>query len=393
MAIPEELKKNYYRTIAVKRIKNKEFVGSSPPSVFVSHYGYPKVEISPVSPTELIHNAGIYDTPEEWFGVPEEKILTMRHSLVHAVKKIQISEAKNPSYELTSLQEIAMSKNAVDVDVKLLKNPTPEIRFSDVLAPIGPKALLKKFQFEKNPKISKKVDYISSDTDLKSSNAMLELYDSGLNVSNIYKILSTGALGIKKNRKLVPTRWSITATDDTLSKNLVNEKIKFYSQIDEIQLFQSNYLDNRFFVILFPDAWQYEMLECWLAFDAVDKSKPPKIIQDFEGYGGRKNYASNITGAYYSARLGVAEYLEEQKKQAAVLVLREIGSDYKVPMGVWQIRENVRNAMQEKPMTFFDSKLLWKFLSQKLEVNIKYYKKLSKVVDSIVNQKKLSDWN
>ncbi len=393
MGIPEELKKNYYRTIAVKRIKNKEFVGSSPPSVFVSHHGYPKVEISPVSPTEILQNAKFYDSPEKWFNVPMEEIISMRHSLVHSVKHIEVIQAKDPSYELISLQEIAMAKDAVNIDVELYKDPSPEIKFSNILAPIGPKAPMKKFSFEDNPKISEKVDYLVSDTDAKSTDSMLELYKSGLPVSNIYKILSTGALGIKKNRRLVPTKWSITATDDTISKNIINEKIKYNQQISEIQLFESNYLDNRFFIILIPGAWQYEMLECWLAYSYKDKTKTPEIIQDFEPYTGRKKYASNITGAYYSGRLGVVEYLEKKQKQAAVLLLREIGQNYNTPMGVWQIRENTRNAMKEKPLTFFDIKLLWEYLSKKMEIPVKYYKKISKVFDSTQNQKKLSDWN
>jgi hypothetical protein len=37
--------------------------------------------------------------------------------------------------------------------------------------------------------------------------------------------LSIGVLGLKKDKKLVPTRWAITATDDILAKKLL-EKVK-----------------------------------------------------------------------------------------------------------------------------------------------------------------------
>jgi hypothetical protein len=75
---------------------------------------------------------------------------------------------------------------------------------------------------------------------------------------------------------------------------------------------------------------------------------------DFEDYTGRKDYAENVGGAYYSARLAVLEYLKNIKKQASVLVYREIGSEYSIPLGVWVIRESVRNAMKNKSKNFED---------------------------------------
>ena len=42
--------------------------------------------------------------------------------------------------------------------------------------------------------------------------------------------------------------------------------------------------------------------------------------------------------------------LERKKIQAGVLVLREIRPEYAVPVGVWQIREGIREAMKQKPI-------------------------------------------
>jgi len=56
-----------------------------------------------------------------------------------------------------------------------------------------------------------------------------------------------------------------------------------------------------------------------------------------------------IAGAYFAAKLGVAEYLVKKKIQSAVLVLREIRPEYAVPVGVWQIREAIRAAMKKEP--------------------------------------------
>ena len=51
-----------------------------------------------------------------------------------------------------------------------------------------------------------------------ASVALSELYSAGIGVDHISRMLSLGLLG--KKRKLVPTRWSITASDELIAKEL-----------------------------------------------------------------------------------------------------------------------------------------------------------------------------
>ena len=83
------------------------------------------------------------------------------------------------------------------------------------------------------PKVSKKVDYLTSDYDVKVVDAIKELYQSKTKVDHLQKLLSIGLLGKKIRRRMVPTRWSITATDDTVSKQQL-EKIKRKKKIIKI---------------------------------------------------------------------------------------------------------------------------------------------------------------
>jgi hypothetical protein len=145
-----------------------------------------------------------------------------------------------------------------------------------------------------------------------------------------------------KKRKLVPTRWSITATDDIISKSLVSE-ILDYQLIDCCKVFLFNHLGNMFSIILFPHRWLFEMEEAW-----YDEQGQIGFGTDFEDSRGIDHYPT-IAGAYFAAKLGVAEYLSKNKIQAAVLVLREIRPDYAIPVGVWQVREGIRSAMRQKP--------------------------------------------
>ena len=73
-------------------------------------------------------------------------------------------------------------------------------------------------RLQENPIVRQKVEYLVNDTDVKSTAAMQELDKANIQTSSIIKLLSAGLLGKKANRKLVPTRWSITAVDDSLSK-------------------------------------------------------------------------------------------------------------------------------------------------------------------------------
>ena len=72
--------------------------------------------------------------------------------------------------------------------------------------------------------------------------------------------MTAGLLG--RRRKFVPTRWAITAVDDTLSTQLEKE-IARYPPIEEICLFTAELFDNRIVCILLPGDWKYEMIEIW----------------------------------------------------------------------------------------------------------------------------------
>jgi hypothetical protein len=83
-----------------------------------------------------------------------------------------------------------------------------------------------------------------------------------------------------------------------------------------------------------------------------------KVFSDHEGPRGRRNYASRITGAYYAARLSIAEHLRKIGRNAGITVIRWITNEYWAPLGVWVIRESVKRAMEGKPMVFEDRKSL-----------------------------------
>ena len=309
--------------------------GSSPPSVFVGSYGYPKVGVGPMLPP--VHgDTTLLDNPEQWIGKSLEEIVNFRLSLVRGIQKLSVENTEGRFIE--NLHEVAMSSRPIDSDLQFHKTTFPVTTIDGENPPFGPIGDIKSAKFSSG-RTEKSIERVYYDHDLKAQDAVLTLYNNGIEISKIQKCFSVGMLG--KKRKLVPTKWSITATDDIISKSLVSKILEF-DLIDSCRVFSYDHLGNMFSVILFPHRWIFEMLEAWhdgnnigFGFDS----------EDARGIG----HPPAIAGAYFAAKLGVAEYLTEKKVQAAVLVLREIKSEYAVPVGVWQIREAIRTAMKKEP--------------------------------------------
>jgi len=386
------LEKNSKQTKIVSTIKDNNFFGASPPGFFVSWQNYPKVAVAPLSalPDEI---SDISDSPEQWYGIDQEKIISFRESLLRSYKSMPVSLVSNPNYELLDLQELAMAEKNFEVQVNLSSKPKSETKFDSFSAPMGPSAKLDKINLIENPKVPKKLDYFTSDTAVRSNTALIELFEDGFPVSTLAKVLSSGALGVKKNRKIVPTRWSITAVDSNLSKYFIKEKISQNKIIDSFQLFHSNYLDNDFWVMLMPYPWSFEQIEVWLPGGIWTQGATEyNIVADHELGGGLKGYPTETEGAYFASRLAITEYLVKNKLSCAAIIFREIGQNYAVPLGVWQIRENVRAALKEKALEFSSMDLALGFLSKKLKVPIAKYKKKSELIKHFKTQHRLSEW-
>ncbi|MEM4662924.1 MAG: Nre family DNA repair protein [Candidatus Diapherotrites archaeon] len=383
---------SYSAKTKLKKYFDKEMEGASPTSVFVSWQDYPKVTVGALA-TANEGDVAFYDIPEQWYGISAERIVEMRSSLLMAAQRFNVNSASSPNQTLQKIQELTMSSSDVEVSVELEKLPEPKLSFCGYFGPMGPKAPMKKIELAANPKIDRKVEYITNDTDAATKDALIELYESGYRVSFLQKLLSMGLLGQGNRRKIVPTRWAITAVDSTVSEQLIEEGVKQHPLIDFYELYHSCYLENDFWVLMIPNTWAFEQLECWLPGNVwTQEERTPQIIHDHEFYNGRKNYAENVEGAYYAARLAVAEHLTKRKRQAACIVFREISEKYAVPLGVWQIRENVRFALKQRPLCFESLDKALELLAKKLRVSINSYIMSSEIIKYLKKQKKITEW-
>jgi hypothetical protein len=339
-----------------KRFASSTISGASPPSVFVGQYGYPKVSIGPMVPPDIHGNtSSILDSPEKWVGKTLQEILNYRLSLVRGLNSIKIDDLENKF--ILSLQELTMSSKPAESEVNfhkipifhqssLLSNQNNDL--NQEFTPFGPQAELKFFKLSSSTSTNKKIDNLYSDNTIKATGAVVDLYSNGIEISQINKVLSLGMLGRKNKRHLVPTRWSISATDDIISSYLV-KKIELYQPIDKFEVIKYNHFYNYYSIIFIPsDVWSFEMVEAWYDQNNVNKFF---LESDYEDATGLDHYP-RIAGAYFAAKLGVLEYLTSSKKRkCSVLVFREIRPEYLVPLGVWQIREGIRDALRIKQTT------------------------------------------
>ena len=385
--IRKRLEDNWIQFLSTNSAKlaSETLSGATPPSVFIGRYGYPKVKVGPMVPP-FHGDTTILDKPEMWLGKSLEDIVNYRLSLVRGVSDINIHATSGRYIE--SLQELAMASKSAESEVLFEKRPIADVEHEKDLgesAPFGPIAPLKSFKTA-SLSIDKRLENVYYDKDLHAAEAVVDLYQEGVEVSRIHRVLSVGMLGLQKNRRLVPTRWSISATDDIISVSLIKSLV-VYPQIDYYEVYKYSHLGNYYSVILIPDdTWSFEMKEVWF-----DKNGNLGMGMDFEDARGLDHYPS-IAGAYFAARLGIAEYLSKRRRKAAALALREIHPDYVMPVGVWQIREGIREALKKEKKQFESFQTALTFACLSLSTSSKEWIRGSKILQLYKEQKRITDF-
>lgn len=343
------------------------------PSVFVGAHGYPKVAGGPL----LI---GESDNPEVWV----EKAYTIEDIVGVRSRTIRGNSA-GASRGADAMQEIALSATPLDVEVAFTRPVAFDLRFDGTIAPVGLSGDMRKIDVLDNAKTPRPVDRAVSDTDLKASDAVWDLYQDGVGVHQVSQLLSAGLLG--RQRKVVPTRWSITAVDDMLGK-AGKAAVSRNSALDEYLVFTGTLHGNTIVCILTPGDFRYEMIEHWQA-GSMWGGTTGAVMTDGESRKGKSGY-SPIAGAYYSARLAVLDYLRTAGRSARAIVIRSVAGSYWAPLGTWVIREAARHAMAQPPAAFEDLSGAKRFATAILGNNT--WERHSTLLREIETQKSLFDF-
>ena len=362
-----------------------DLTGASPPSVFVGESGYPKVLAGPLVPPVRSDEAMYMERPDHWLTKTIDEILSLRFSLVRTKKYIPVTAASDPTRDLAETQTLALSDSPLVSEATLLKRPQFTSVFSDVTLPIGPSAPLRTFKIDDNPKVPKVIDRVTSDTDLKAVTGVKDLFDGGIRLEHITRLLSVGTIGQKKKRRLVPTKWSITATDDIVGKQLHKEVLR-NPWINDFRVSIDHALGNTVALLFLPSGWQFEAMESWLG------GLRPPIISDHEWFKGRKDYAKDVVGAYYATRLPALEYLANIRRQAGVIVFMEIDPQQWIPLGVWRFREIAKRALETTMESFGSLEEALNYIAPNLRIPMNRWLETSRIYTAFQSQTKLTDF-
>ncbi|MCF0226699.1 MAG: hypothetical protein HUK28_05240 [Methanobrevibacter sp.] len=370
--------KKLTENIQMKSVKvGKDLEGSTPPSVFIGRWSYPKVYAGPM----MVGQSGdtyIMDSPESWLeeNKTQDEIINYRMNLVRGKQLIKIDDLENPFIE--KLQDISLASKSIDSEAQFKKRPRGSVLSEDSM-PHGPSAAIEKFDIEA-VKWDRQLEKTFYDTDLKATEAVVNLHDKEVPFSAMQKAFSVGAIGTKNKRKLVPTRWSITACDSTLADEFLKEVRKF-EQIDTYRVYEYGSLKNYYTIILTPTEWQYEWYEAFIKL----LGKEELLFTDYEKNSGKKEY-STVGGCFYTCKMTVLDALRKERKQAGLIVLREAYEGY-VPLGVFNVRENIKAAMELPYKEFETLKEALAYCGSKLLLPVSKYVKAGKLLNEMLHTK------
>jgi hypothetical protein len=307
--------------------RGTSYMGSAP-SAFVGSAGYPAVSAGPL----MVNDP---DIPPLWMaqGLSIDDIVGIRARTIRGTSR--------PEAVSDQIQEIALSSRPLDIEAAFERPVSFDLRFDGTVTPVGLSGSIRKLDVLDNARVERVVDRVTSDSDITATEACVTLGSEGVDVYQIAQLMSTGLLG--RQRRIVPTRWSITAVDDTVGTGL-KKRIARFQPASEVEFFAATAYGNTMAVILVPGDWKFEMIEIW-GKHSLWSGEEETIVQDIEGQ--KRSGYSPIGGAYYAARLAVAEHLARTGRTARVVVVRYAGSDYWAPLGSWVIREVTRKAMNQ----------------------------------------------
>jgi len=326
--------------LEIRMLAKRELTGYSE-WLLVGEYGYPRVRFGPLSAV----NSLPWD-PERWAEKRFDfsQILSLRMRSLYPFQRRIIDQP--PSIE-DPIGESVLSSKPVEIELVLKRDPKIQLRFDADIPPFGGSAPLGRLELGENPKIPRRVESIIVDR-VKASYAVSYLREHGVSIYYLQKIFSAGFLGVTERRRIVPTRWGITAVDSIIGNSIL-PRIKYSPSFPQAYVYHWEYLGNKYYILIIPnDYWAMEMFEIWLPNSVWVRSVGrPVVIAIHESHDGKP---SKLDGGYYAIRTSVLEWLRRNNRIAAILAIRIITPQYIAPVGNWQIRESIRLALNSKPL-------------------------------------------
>ncbi len=368
----------------------KDVEGDTPPSLIVGEAGYPNVNVMyQVPPGSYGLSSRQHDDPKGWFErrVKLDTIIELRSKLVAGTIRARVDKPWT-LYE-REISVAAVSEKPVTSELRLARQPIPRLVFDGLTAPRGPSAPASMLRVTSNPKPPKPLEKLFFD-DAPAAEAVVEAFSRNVDIYTIIRGFSAGLLGRLRSRRLVPTRWAITAVDSILG-NWLRTMLEKLREPPEIQVYKGYYLGNRFVIIVAPGGPKVSMIEVWHPSTPWVARGGPIAIEVSERPSGNP---SAMDGGFMAARFAVYRALYEKGVRGRVIVIREILPEYYAPVGNWHIRETVYAALKSRPLLrTSDIRDVLDFVARNLEAKSnEIRRRISAKVRELVAQRRLDEW-
>lgn len=359
--------------LSLKPTKEIEGYGSAP---IVGEKNYPYLSTHNISNSNK--DSSFFNTSKIVKKDYDEVISLKARNILGSTEKTYVKKVNERISD--EIRNIYKSKKPIEFSSEFEK----ELKFDRILVNkvsgvMGSRNPLLTLKANENTSTSSQIEKYISD-DLKAKDAIIDLYEKGVNEHQIINLLALGSFGIDMNKKLVPTKWAITAYDQTIEKHLFT-KLRNLSPIEKYEIYHHKDKENEFVILLIPDTFTGEVIE---AFST-------NIEKDYIDHQNRLDKKEPETaGGFYATKIAIFESLLKRKRQAAFISVRVIG-DYDVPLGVVFVRESVREAMKKPIFESSDEKEIFDFLQEKY-LKHSILTKNSKVLKERRKQRKLNEF-
>jgi len=330
-------------------VSSRELASSSPPSGVVGEHGYPKVRVYVGVGAERSIDVKFLEDPPRWWerSLTLEDVIKLRSEMINIINEGRYHVKDVDKLYSREISLIQVSDRPVDCEVRVDKVLDRNIMFDLKLLPLSMR-VIGSIRVSTNPHIDHRIEKIIHDHDLKARDAIIELYRNGVDIYSIQRALSFGLLGTRRFRKIVPTRWAITAVDRTVTRYL-REEVKKFSEVPEFELYQIEYMNNRFTVIVLPGDIKIRWIEFWYPRAGMEHrdNRPVlslEIVEDLKGE------VDTMDGGFEAARMGILESLYKRRRKGKIIMIREILPNYYVGVGNWHIREDMRRIFELRPI-------------------------------------------
>ncbi len=326
-----------------------ELNSASPPSGVVGEHGYPKVRIYVGVGTHSGIDVKFLEDPPQWWDrkLRLEDIIKLRSEMVNIVNEGRYHVRDFERLYSREISLIQVSERPVECEVRIEKILDRNVMFDLKLLPLSMR-VMGDLKVVSNPCINNRMEKIIHDYDMKARDAIVELYRSGVEIYSIQRAMSFGLLGSRRFRRIVPTRWAITAVDRIITDYLRKE-VRKNREISNFEIYSIEYMNNRFTVILLPGELRIRWIEFWYPRAGM-RHRDDKPVLSLEIVEDLRGNVETMDGGFEAARMGILEALCRRGRKGRVIIIREILPDYYIGIGNWHIREDMRRIFNTIPI-------------------------------------------